>query len=563
MQLGKRIDRLMKEKGMNQVKLAQKSGITQQAISNYILNKSKPSYDAILALAKALGMEPNWFFQEDDPDDSDPDESPLQMTTRRTNTNTSPNKADVVLFPSSGKAPIRTKFVVGHWFPMRELPPPIRYRTSGMASYFYGLIFNQLVQWIPPGQPRGYLAKDWKPMKKSWLFQLRQDVKFHDGKPLTVEDVIWSYSLYLQQTPQERWIKGLEAIDSNLIQIHLKSECRLDDIAMPLIIPEGTKMEESAFHPTEWIGTGPFKAVELKPSFWRLRVNPHYFFSKPYFDEIQIREYSDLEALDKALVEGEVHFAFGIYHPGKGYITRTEASMQRYQLHFTLKESLAQNLALRQAIALALDRKALAKAAGLKEPLYSSGPFDCFLNDRLQEPYPPDTEAARQLLKLVPNLKKSVFRISHCTGLSQDRLVAEEIVKQLKDIGIRAEIGESAHAFLATRHIDSLERELVLWSASDRFNLSGYNNLKVDKLVQRYRNSAPTSSQLRELRRLIQKDLPDIPLFYYEIPLTYVKRLRALENRLIFLSCINEIHTWYLEEEAAISSTARRRLSSE
>ena len=75
MELGKRIDRRMKELGLTQVKLAQKSGLTQQAISQYIRGKSKPGYDAIAALLKALEVNSAWFFEERELEELSPDET--------------------------------------------------------------------------------------------------------------------------------------------------------------------------------------------------------------------------------------------------------------------------------------------------------------------------------------------------------------------------------------------------------------------------------------------------------------------------------------------------------
>ena len=63
MSLGKQIEKRMKDLSLTQMKLAQKSGLTQQAISNMILEKSKPSYDAIVVLSKALQVTPLWFFE--------------------------------------------------------------------------------------------------------------------------------------------------------------------------------------------------------------------------------------------------------------------------------------------------------------------------------------------------------------------------------------------------------------------------------------------------------------------------------------------------------------------
>ena len=62
MKLGYRLYMRMKELGLTQAQLAAKTGLSQQIISNYINNKFKPGYDAILALSKALDVNPAWFF---------------------------------------------------------------------------------------------------------------------------------------------------------------------------------------------------------------------------------------------------------------------------------------------------------------------------------------------------------------------------------------------------------------------------------------------------------------------------------------------------------------------
>ena len=62
MTLGYRIYVRMKELRLTQAQLAERSGLSQQIISNYINNKFKPGYEAILALSKALEISPLWFF---------------------------------------------------------------------------------------------------------------------------------------------------------------------------------------------------------------------------------------------------------------------------------------------------------------------------------------------------------------------------------------------------------------------------------------------------------------------------------------------------------------------
>ena len=64
MEVGERIEHRMRALGLNQVTLAQRSGLTQQVISQYVRKRSKPGYDALIALAKGLDVPPGWFFEK-------------------------------------------------------------------------------------------------------------------------------------------------------------------------------------------------------------------------------------------------------------------------------------------------------------------------------------------------------------------------------------------------------------------------------------------------------------------------------------------------------------------
>jgi peptide/nickel transport system substrate-binding protein len=532
MELGQRIAGRMKELGLKQWQLAEKSGLTQQTVSQYVRGRFKPGYDAIIGLSEALEVSPMWFFGETEMQVTSP-KPPPQPTT-----------GDVILFPQSGKAPQERTFVIGHWFAMNQLPFPNHALSSGIARNFYELIFNHLVERLPRGQFRAALAVNWKPVENSWFFQLREGVQFHDGTPLTAEDVIFSYQQYLQLNPQERHIEGVERHSGDSIVVRLKTPCGLESVAMPFILPRGTSVPPSRF-----IGTGPFEAIELNPDFWRLRKNPHYFLSKPFFNEVQIRQYPHPQALEQALVDGKVHFAIRVKAPSARFITAAEPAAIRYHLHFMFDQPLVRNRAFRQAVALALDREKLAEVAGFPNPLYSSGPFDYFLGDHWRTPPQPHPQAAETLLGQVEGLEESPFRLSYTEQIPESLPLAEAIIAQLSEIGVHAVIGEPPHARLLIRPADPIEFEFVMWETGGQHNLNAYSNPRVDTLIKQLRQSPATPAQFLELRRLIQNDFPDVPLFYYQMPLTYIKTLRALENRMVALSCFNEIHTWYLDEE--------------
>lgn len=66
MKLGERIYNRMKNIGITQAQLSRKAGITQQAISRYICNRSKPGYNSIMGMMKGLEVESAWFFKQAD-----------------------------------------------------------------------------------------------------------------------------------------------------------------------------------------------------------------------------------------------------------------------------------------------------------------------------------------------------------------------------------------------------------------------------------------------------------------------------------------------------------------
>jgi peptide/nickel transport system substrate-binding protein len=457
-----------------------------------------------------------------------------------------PGDSGAVAFPKSGKIPKGKTFVIGHWWSLEGFPHPNQPLSGqGIVRSFYELIFNRLIEKSPFGQIRRGLAVEWKSEGNHWQLRLREGVQFHNGKPLIVEDVISTYEQYLRLNPQEHLIEGVDPLDAGWIQIRVKSRCRLEEISMPFILPQG--VSDSG---TEWSGTGAFEAIELNPDFWRLRRNPDYFLSPPYFEEVHIRQYSDTKALQQALIDGIVHFGMRVESPGAGFITQDLPTPVRYHLHFMFNHPLVQNCTLRQAIACALDREALAKAAGFEHPVYSSGAFDSILEDQWQTPPPAYPEIAKQLLQQVPSLKDSVFRLAYNQAIPESTPLAAAIVEQLKQIGIRATIGEmsDAHACLLLRPTERIEHELSMWESQTHWNLNGYSNPKVDRLIRHLRDVYPSRSQLLKLRRLIQKDLPDIPLFFYATPLTYVQNLRISENRMDMVF-FKEVHAWYLEDE--------------
>ncbi len=190
------------------------------------------------------------------------------------------------------------------------------------------LLFDGLVNIDPDTlQPVPSLATKWEvsPDNKVYTFTIRQGVKWHDGQPFTVDDVKFSYDLYMNKatgTPRagtltER-IASVEAKDPTTIVITLK------DVVAPFlvsncsygIVPKHilgnvapTDIPKNEFGISKPIGTGQFKFKEyIQGDHVTLVANPEYYAGGPAIDQYIYKVIKDNTALYQQLKTGEVDF---------------------------------------------------------------------------------------------------------------------------------------------------------------------------------------------------------------------------------------------------------------
>lgn len=146
-----------------------------------------------------------------------------------------------------------------------------------------------------------------------WTVTLRKDVTFHNGKPLTPADVVFSLNRHKDPLtgskvmPLMAQVSEVKASGPNEVQIRLSAaNAELPSILAVshlLIVPEGT----TDFN--QGIGTGPFKVKEFKPGVRSISVrNPNYWKpGLPYLDEIEFIAIGDEPSRVNALLSGDVH----------------------------------------------------------------------------------------------------------------------------------------------------------------------------------------------------------------------------------------------------------------
>jgi len=519
MKLGYRIYVQMKELGLTQAQLADRSGLSQQIISNYINNKFKPGFDAILALSSALEIKPEWFF----------DDSAVPA-------------GDIIAF---GKIQRGGTLRIGHFLPMDDLPSPVSLQDrTGIAMNLYWLMFDKLVRVYALGGPKAGIAYNWKQSGKYWLFDLVEGVTFHDGQICTAEDVEYSYKEWISHNAEDNPIQTVQMIDNHEFLLELKKECKLADIPMPFIVPKGFGSE-----PT-FIGTGPFKAMEIQGNFWRLQSHDNYHHSKPFFDEVIVKRFQNPDELENALRKEQVDLAVGIDLKDESFGTQTEAAAQRYELVFRLDSPLCSDIRFRQAIYYGLDRAAIAKAADLREPLFAKGAFDYVLDDFSDSPPEPEIQRARELLSEIPNINEARLSFEISSVDPKREKIVSEIIAQLNTLGIKTEIvNPPADATVVLFNTTTRDLERQIWIKDGTINLAGYHNPTVEKLLNSLDDVSMDNENLKQIQMLIKEDCPSIPLFYKEWAVSYVQKLRALENRMILMTMLHDMHAWYFESE--------------
>jgi len=150
-----------------------------------------------------------------------------------------------------------------------------------------------------------------------WTFKIRDDVVFHDGQPLTAEDIAFSIGLY-QNTEDYPWMgdytdyfASYEATENNELVITLTDP--IPNIESQLVflyvLPKHIWESEdpAEFTNLEMIGSGPFKMVEYSQGeFVHLAANKDHFATPPKVDEVVFQTFENLDALVQAVKTGQV-----------------------------------------------------------------------------------------------------------------------------------------------------------------------------------------------------------------------------------------------------------------
>ncbi len=195
---------------------------------------------------------------------------------------------------------------------------PTDYSTT-IELHVLDQMYDSLMYYNPDGlhDPEPRIAESYEISDDGldYTFTIRDDATFHDGSPVTVEDVVFSIELYQASEYQGDHIAmmaGVEAVDDHTVVCHLDSPYApfLEGILTPKISSKTYYEEDPEGFVTNPIGSGPYKFVSRTTgSSIELEAYEDYYRGEPSIKNITFEVIPDTATSAIALQTGEINFA--------------------------------------------------------------------------------------------------------------------------------------------------------------------------------------------------------------------------------------------------------------
>ena len=346
--------------------------------------------------------------------------------------------------------------VVANIYDPRSLDPIVQNEVAASGAISH--INQTLIDLTSDGNPIPLLAESFEQLDPTtYQFNLRKDVKFHNGDPFTAADVI--YSIKRAQTPAgaaikqyAEVIKEIEAPDDYTVIIKIEEPMTpfwgtISHTSLAIVNKRAVE-EKGELYPLEPVGTGPFQFKDwVKNDTLTLERYEDYWGEKPAYKTLVIRCIPESVNRTIGLQTGEIDIAYLIPISD---ISRVEEHDDLYVvggydhsvcfMGINCEKEPWNNPKVREALALALDidgaRHSVFRGRS-KTPVSIVPPSIKYHADELPMPKR-DVERAKQLLEeagVTLPLKAEIWSNSYKPRVD----LAQIFQAQLKEVGIEVE----------------------------------------------------------------------------------------------------------------------------
>ncbi len=473
-------------------------------------------------------------------------------------------------------------------FMPRTLDPALLadiYSVTIIQQLLDGLVqFDQNLNVIPA------IAKSWKISRDglTHTFFLREGVKFHNGREVTADDFVYSFSRIINpktkspaahslekvlgfkefQAGKINYVKGLKSLGKYTFEITLSEPFYpfisvLGVINLKVVPQEELEKPGSVFQKFP-IGTGPFKFASMKEDEEIvLEANPHYFDGRPYLNKIIFKIFhgTPYEDIFRNFVEGKLEETAGIpfkefRDPSKlknFYIIRKPLLSLRFY-GMQVKTKPFDDKKLRQAINSAINKQQMDQEAfqGMDHITDRIIPLGMPGSSPVKTPYPYNPKRAKELLseagypggKGFPPIE---FWSASRADITQKEL---EVVKSnLANVGLNLQIYTETNWKEFEEMMASYKTPMfryawyadfpdpdnflgILFHSKSKCNYMAYYNPKVDRLLDRARVERDYLKRMemyRKVEEIVLEDAPIVPTINHIFQQAYQPYVRGVE----------------------------------
>ena len=286
---------------------------------------------------------------------------------------------------------------------------------------------------------------------KEYTFTLRDGITFHDGTPVTVDDVKYSIDRYAEiqgESSAFSILDNVEVVDEKTVKVHLKEG---NSEFLPYLTAAILPQSNEANFATDPIGTGPFKLVSFTPgqSFVVEAYEGYWNPELPYLDKVTFKIIADSDAIMTELQAGTLDVYQ--YLTGDQAATLTsgfniiEGNINYVQGLFLNNDfEPFKDVRVRQAMNYAVDKDMINEFLfGGKSHIIGTNmipAFSKYYNEETESVYTRDVEKAKELLAEAGYPDGFDLKISVPDNYAPHEGTAQIIVENLKEVGINATI---------------------------------------------------------------------------------------------------------------------------
>jgi peptide/nickel transport system substrate-binding protein len=468
-----------------------------------------------------------------------------------------------------------------------------------------GMVYNGLVKYDKDLNIVGDLASSWDISGDGMVitFQLRKDVKWHDGKPFTAADVLFTYQVTIDPKTPTAYagdflkVKKAEVLDAYTFRATYDKPfapalMSWSSAILPRHLLTGKEIAKSqlARHP---VGTGPYLFKEwVSGQKIVLAANPDYFEGRPYIDGYIMRIIPDMATMFLELR------ARGIDRMGLSplqFTRQTESNLfkknfNKYRylsfsytyLGYNLNKPLFADKRVRQAISYLINREEIIQGVLLGLGQVATGPYKpgtWAQNGRVKN-YPYNPRRAGELLAEVgwkdtngdgildKDGQPFTFEIITNQGNDVRSKCAEIIQRRLAEVGIIVKIrviewAAFVNDFINKRKFDAtllgwtipLDPDIYdVWHSSKtapaELNFVSYKNKEVDELLEKGRSTFDQTARKKyydRIQEILAEEQPYTFLYFPDALPIVDARIRGVEPAPLGIG--HNFIKWYVPKE--------------